>query len=146
MKFAHLCITTFFFVQVTLGSVWSLGVIYAVVTDQIIGREPDLPCQVPLNLFTRICHAGTSRSLYLDLPWQVPLDLFNRICYTGTSRSLYPDLPCQVPLDLFTRICHARYLSISLPGSAMAGTSRSLYPDLPWQVPLDLFTRICNAR
>ena len=30
----------------TLGSVWALGAVYAVVTDQVIGREPDLPCQV----------------------------------------------------------------------------------------------------
>jgi hypothetical protein len=122
---------------------------------------PDLPCQVPLDLFNRICHAryfsiclpgsamaGTSRSLYPDLPCQILLDLFTRrsamldplnlftwICHGRyLSISLPADLPCQVPLNLFTRICHGRYISISLPGSAMPDTSRSLHP------------QICHAR
>jgi hypothetical protein len=98
MEFANLCLTIFFFFQVTLGSVWSLGVIYAVVTDQIIGREPDLPCQVPLDFFTRICHG---RYLLISLPGST---------MPGTSRSLYRGSAMLDPLNLFTRIFHGRCL------------------------------------
>ena len=149
----------------TLGSVWALGAVYAVVTDQVIGREPDLPCQVRHGHTlpgTRDYLQGTGYSTwtytarYMGLPtgYRVQyMDLRSTLPVTwdypaiGTKRPTLPsttwtypvrydmDVPCQVDEPTLLYQVHEPACQEYEPTLPGTWTYPTSYMDLHYQVP-----------